>query len=486
MLIATGPGWKPLPPGARELLADAMTYYERRCDYTAQAEGGAKFDLIERRMYRIDQASGAVEFPLGLKSRIVKALKTNGFVPTLSGGTLLSAARPEALAMNWDGLFADFTPYPDQEICLQRTIGADGGIISATTSYGKSVIIRMLCRLYHKARIHVVTKSRVLAQEIHSDLSQVIPNVGFVGDNKRVFGRVTMLMADSLHHGLGEADIVIADEAHQLIAPTYTYKLGLYRSAKMIGFTASPKGRADNRDVLLEAIFGPVLFTMSQQEAEALGRVVPVTVEWLRVVKGPDTAGIRNIAMRERAAIWQNGYRNRVIADRVSKFDADEQVLVMVKTIDHAVRLKALLPDFTLAYASKGMDEKRLANYIKQGLLPADEPLMDGKRIRHLREQFAANKLKHVIANYVWSTGVNFRHLGVLVRADAAASAINDIQIPGRICRRIPGVKESALLIDCSDEWDDRFYRKASGRRRNYQARGFTQIQSPHQKLSND
>lgn len=101
---------------------------------------------------------------------------------------------------------------------------------------------------------------------------------------------------------------------------------------------------------------------------------------------------------------------------------------------------------------------------------------MTRDRMRSLRQGFAEGQVRRVIANNVWSTGVNFRNLGILVRADAAASSILDGQIPGRICRRVPGIKESALLVDVWDEWDDTFLRRSRSRRVNYTKRGWASV----------
>lgn len=339
-----------------------------------------------------------------------------------------------------------------------------------------SVCLRMLCRMYSRAHIHVVTKSATLADEIYTDLSAVLPDAGIRGGGKNQPGRVTVFVADSLHHGMGQASLVLIDEIHEMAAPKYVAKLGMYRRARMFGFSASPKGRMDNCDVLAEALCGPVLHEMSYQEAEQAGRVVPITVEWLRMPHGPDTDGIRNLAIKDRHAIWQNEFRNWTIAVRARQLAPEEQTMIMVKTIDHAVHLRRLLPEYQLAYAANGMDAERLRDYIKRGLLPPDEPLMTPARLSELRRAFAEGTLKKVISNYVWSTGVNFRHLTVLIRADAAASTIRDVQIPGRACRRVAGSKESALLIDCWDEWDARLLRKSQSRRRNYVGKGWTQI----------
>jgi superfamily II DNA or RNA helicase len=346
-------------------------------------------------------------------------------------------------------------------------------MITAPTGAGKSVLIRMICRLFYKARIHVATKSAVLASEIRDDLSSVIPDVGMVGGGSRRFGRVTVFVADSLHHGLGQSDILLLDEVHEMITPKYMSAVGRYRTAKVFGFTASPTGRHDGRDVEMEAMCGPVLYNMTYQEAVSGGRVVPITVHWLKT-DGPVTTGMDPVE-RDRIAIWGNESRNRKIADSAAGSPADVQTMIMVRTIDHAVSLKKMLPDYQIVYAPGGMDQDRMTRYVEDGMLPPNEPIMTRQRMNDMKRDFAQGKLTKVIANYVWSTGVNFRHLSVLIRADGAKSDIRSVQIPGRISRRIPGVKESAVLVDCWDAFDPTLLDRSRARRASYRGRGWAE-----------
>jgi len=475
LVLASGPGRTPLSAGTYNWMADALTYYEKKFDPTAAP--GENFDFIDRRIYNPGPFPRTLVFPLGMRSRIAKELAGHGASVTLTGRSMVDEIQgTPAGEVDWDALLDSFTVHPDQQQLLFKVTAADGGIVSAPTGLGKSVLVKMICKLYPKARIHVATKSVQLADEIYGDLLTVVPTVGMVGGGKRKPARVTVYVADSLHHGMGQADLLLLDELHQLLAPRYVEMIGRYQTARIFAFSATPTGRSDGRDILGEAICGPVLQTMHYQDGVAMGRIVPITVEWIPMRVGPDTSGIRNIAIKDRFAISRNIDRNKAIAERVSKFSDDEQVMIIVKTIDHAVQLKSLLPDFTMAYAANGMDEDRLEKYIEAGELPPNEPLMTRERLSSLRKAFADGTLKKVISNYVWSTGVNFRNLSVLVRADAAASEILDGQIPGRISRRVPGQKESALLIDCWDEWDSRLMKKAQSRSRNYRKRAWNQV----------
>lgn len=475
-VLASGPTG-PIGPRSLQVLKQTLSYSERRFVQDTSSERGGGYEFIPRELFAVEPRSGRLAFLLGMRPRVTVALAEAG-VAVQYRGTPVRTDLPAQHELDWAGLFADFQIYPGQDDALCKILASDGGTIGATTGAGKSVIIRMLARLCGKATVHVVTKGSELAREIEADLRSVIPGVGFVGAGRRRWGRVTVVLADSLH--LAETDkvgLVLADEVHELGAPKYSALLGRYRHAAMYGFSATLGVRSDRRDAEVEAIFGPTLYELPYHEAQAMGRVVPITVEWIRVDTGADpTDGLRLQAAKERAGVWRHDARNRAIADRCRLFAADEQVLVMVKTIEHAAYLKQLLPDYELCYASGSMDEDRLNRLKREGVLPDSETPLNRARLGRMREDFSAGRLKKVISNYVWSRGVNFRALSVLVRADAASSEILAGQIPGRICRRIPGVKESALLVDVWDDWNRGYLNRTFERRRSYAKRQWTQV----------
>ena len=80
----------------------------------------------------------------------------------------------------------------------------------------------------------------------------------------------------------------------------------------MFGFSASPRGRTDGADLAIEAMFGPVIYKLPYQEAEAKGNVATITVHVYRVPGVP----IRydNDVAQYRYGIWRNALRNRMVA----------------------------------------------------------------------------------------------------------------------------------------------------------------------------
>jgi superfamily II DNA or RNA helicase len=217
---------------------------------------------------------------------------------------------------------------------------------------------------------------------------------------------------------------------------------------------------------------------ITYQEAVEHGCVVPIAVHWRNVLsKANPVAGLKTIAAKNRQGIWRHAYRNRLIAEDARQFPPDEQVLIAVDTIEHAVHLKRLLPEFTLCYSENGLSEWDKQNYVLQGFLRDDEPTMTRKRRYELKRRFEAGTLKKVIANSVWKRGVDFRQLAVLIRADAGSSAIAGTQIPGRTSRICAVTnKSSSVVIDYRDQFDDGFARKAKKREKTYARHGWQQL----------
>jgi superfamily II DNA or RNA helicase len=229
----------------------------------------------------------------------------------------------------------------------------------------------------------------------------------------------------------------------------------------------------------MEGVFGPCIFRMTQQEAEAEGLVSKVYVQWIDVNLSHNPIGnIKTLVAQKRNGIWRNQWRNQIIAATAQSFrEGDDQVLILVDTVDHALHLRKLLPEAELCYSEGALvDAKKRAMYINSDMLDPDEYMTPALR-NSLRHRFETRDLKLCIATGVWSVGVSFDSLNVLIRADGGASETANIQLPGRVCRVDPeSGKDCGILIDFNDRWDSKFRGRSSERRRDYNKRGWTQI----------
>jgi superfamily II DNA or RNA helicase len=387
--------------------------------------------------------------------------------------------RPNCYVPDWGNVRGRIEFRARQEECLNIVSRAPCGIIKAVTGFGKTTMIGAAALLFPEARIDVVTKSVDVAERIVRSLKRLLPKVGMIGDGYKQRERVTVITAGSLTHSDGDADFLFADEVHQLATINFSTALAArYRNSRNFGMSATPYARMDNAHAVLEPLFGPMVFDLPYQQAVELGLVVPVRVNWLpiRLTHNPAERYSHRVA-KKRHGIWTNYERNRMIAAAVNEYPDTHQILILVETIEHAVHLGLHLPDFSLMYSQMAPED--YFAYKRQKLLPEGYTTLTDYQKHDMRSQFEAGTLRRVIATDVWSTGVDFEQLNVLVRADDRDSDIVDVQGPGRVCRIYTAPdgtkKEFGEVLDCMDTFDPTFYRKSMGRRNSYKLLGWEQ-----------
>lgn len=374
--------------------------------------------------------------------------------------------------------------YRQREV-LEMIAAHENGRISCPTGYGKSIFPRLIAILYPKAKIDIVTdRCPVLLQRLFPDLSMNLPSVGIVGCCKKIKGkRVMLYSADSLHHGRADADIVIVDEGHEAGADKFSTSLGRYDHARMFAFSASWNLRLDNKDMRCEAMFGPIRITLTFSECVEAGVIVPVEIVWTDVKMDFNPCADEIDTDKKRLGIWSNDYRNSLIARDARLYDDETQVLITVETLEHALYLKQKLPEFELVYSDRVLEPKDLRKFERAGLIDHTFRSMTTQRREWLTKNFSSGKIKKAIATTVWNVGVDFKHLEVLIRADAGGSPVNDTQIPGRPVRTNEKLqkrsseitKMAAIVHDYRDQFDPGLAQKAKGREKSYAANEWRQ-----------
>jgi len=410
----------------------------------------------------------------GYLELIEAELGKQGFVVSVKDVT----PRRPVFVPHWEALKNVEFRWKQREV-LESMLLHDYGRYDCPVGWGKSLLIRCFCQLLPKARIDVTTHSVDVIRQIYEDLAGVLPDVGIFGGGKRDTGhRVMCYSGKSLHHSDAQADVLIVDECHEMATDDYLGRIARYRYARRYGFSATHDMRVDQADFELLGVFGPVRLSVPYHEAVRHDCVVPIHV-WWRKVEMPinPCAGITDDTARARRGLWRNETRNRIIAQAAREFDEDEQVLIVVSTVEHAMHLKKLLPEFTLCYGEGSLSPDERRRYIREGCIAEDEPVMTAQRRYELKQAFSDGRLKKVIATGVWNRGVDFRALQVLIRADGQCTGIADMQIPGRVSRKSDETgKQFSVVVDFVDKFDQFFHRKAMARRRHYVQAGWKQI----------
>lgn len=468
---------KPLTREAQTLVEDALVYTFRKTNFGNDRRMYGPVTTEQRPIFMID-TQGRHVFGAGCVPRIKKLLVDAGYEVQVIAHEPKGLLRPDRYRLDWDLLMEHFCDRfrPKQQECVVAIATNDCGRISAPPGFGKGEVIKMAALLMSHAKIDVAVPGKDLVKSLVERLSSVLPDIGQVGAGKKYKGRrITVYSADSLHLSDGNADVLLVDEIHRMAAPSYASALAKYKYSRNYGFSANVDGRFDGADMVLEALFGPVIFEVAYQEAAKLGLVAPIRVEWLSVQMDNNPCAGKSDIAKERWGIWRNSVRNKVIAAKALSYDEDDQVLIMVRTLEHALYLRKHLPTFELCYSEQSLQPDERAHYISNGLVKDDEASMTPKLREQMRRDFTSQKLKRVIATGVWSTGVDFVNLPVLIRADAQASEIADTQIPGRVCRTSSS-KDVGVVVDLGDQFDEGFRRKALTRKKHYEAHGWKQV----------
>ena len=429
-----------------------LTYVHRKL-------GGYKRTFTRVKLYSIE--NGKTYVPFGLKQRCFRYLQTMGYDIHYR-----VESEPQLGRIDY-GAITGHTLREDQLMAIAHMIHSEGGIIEAPTGWGKSYVLAYFVSLYPDATIAVVAPSLDILHTLQREFEKRGLKVGMVHKCSRQIQRITLCSAASLHKlNPYKLNMCIFDEVHRAGGPHTSSLLAHIPNAKMLGLSASPIGRSDGTDMRVEALFGPVIYRVSYQEAVVGGSVSPIVVAMIRVPYHPAMGSLEGLSTvnLNRYGIWTNPIRNEIIAATVRKIPKNLQVLIYTDVLEHVLALKKLLPECAIYYATDASDERR--KYMDLELEQLGCKLDDNERMRIMRE-FEQGKLKRVITTRAWSTGVNFRQLDVLVRCDGLASRIANIQVGGRVSRTNE-TKPYGLIIDFYDEYFTSLTRRSTIRMSDY------------------
>ncbi len=463
-----------------ELLRPLLTFETKMRHHGWQAAQRKRSGLsVEERkqhaMFELDQYQRFVAM-FGYWKLVRDALRAAGYQVICKDTRPID---PKKLKPYWENL-DDIQFRDNQKEMLDILLKHPCGRIDCAPGFGKTFSIGCFARLLPRARIDIVSKrASVIRDRIYPELVGMVGDVGIVGAGKRLTGkRVMCYTVDSAHHATGDADFLFGDECHELASDDAASQLVKWQNSRNFGLSASNDMRWDGKDFRLHGLFGPIIFAVNYQAAQQANMVVPLKVLWSSV--SMDYNPCRNLSDvdKKRQGFWTNDFRNQQIAADAKKYDDDTQVLIVVETLEHAMNLKRLLPDFTLVYRENGLTPIRLREFVAAGLCKSSEPMMDIDRRMQLTQAFEKGKLKKVIATTVWNVGVSFNNLSVLIRADGGSSSIADVQIPGRVSRISDG-KPFGVIHDYLDQFDSGYKQRATKRSRNYKSNGWEQVFPP-------
>jgi superfamily II DNA or RNA helicase len=229
-----------------------------------------------------------------------------------------------------------------------------------------------------------------------------------------------------------------------------------FKKAARYGLSATLSGGFKGVNKYLEAVFGPVVFSLTDQQLEAMDRATPLHVYVMNVTDGPAFSKSTQSLTMEKNGVWYNRQRNKLIQSCVDVCPIDQQLIIYVRTYAH-------IEELTSRYLG---EEFRVFH----GKLPE-------KQKKELLEGFNTGTIKRIISTDCLSEGVDPKNLYVIINANWMQSDTSVLQKAGRN-RRLTDGKEFGVVIDFNDCWDDRMTMKSKNRLKHYESKGYKMIYS--------
>lgn len=332
----------------QEWMREPLTGYAKRSVVVETDDGKKKRDLkkVSEPCYVKSTSDNSALFLAGLLDEFTEAAKKKGYeVEVLDGRN----PNPNSIVPNMD--LADVSFRHKQKDVLDLIVNNDKGIIECSVGYGKSFLLSQLCRMYSTAKIVICTASKVVVEQTYKSLvaSLGAQQVGLLRggtpsseDDKRV---VVATCRSLCRANVENCDFLFFDEVHNVgFNDVFKQLVERCGPCRMYGFTASLT-RGDGAIKAIKALFGKVLIKVSYQEAAEHSMVTPIKafMPQFETKRFNRITGIQYVD--ERINYWQNHDRNAFFARASLDVPENEQLVITVKTLEHAIFLKHHQPE---------------------------------------------------------------------------------------------------------------------------------------------
>ena len=349
-------------------------------------------------------------------------------------------------------------PEPDMDAALdglrdyqvpvvKDLIAARGGVASLPMAFGKTHVIAAVIKAFpHEEMVVrdtplvvVVEPSVELVTQTYDKLGAIIPG-RTVG---KLTGRSTVETDDILvttYESLKNVDldsigILIADEVHCSASKVRADLISRVRNAARWGMSATPTGRFDGADLLVEGMFGPIAARRTYDDMVKDGILAPIEVIWL---PAPKPAFISEGSYPDLVAsvTRKNAAFVEMVAKLLERIPDDMKTICFTEHVKLMAEIAKIAPDIPYVHGES-------SNVLK--LTKADRD--------QRRKQLESGEIKKILSSYVWKEGVDIPDLSVVISTSCGGSEIAASQIPGRLARLTEG-KAKGWLIDFGHRWD--------------------------------
>lgn len=347
-----------------------------------------------------------------------------------------------------------------QKPIVEKALMGGGGVISAPTGLGKTVMAAAIIKAFDPEELIVrgtptcvfTCPERDINYKNYLEFVKLFPDrqVGVCqsGVAKVMTDDIMVVTLDSLNNiDMESVGVLICDEVHEGVSDTRVRNLVKARNAIKYGVSATPSGRCDNMDMVIEAVFGPVVSETLYSDGVEAGVLVPIKVIWVDTPEPP--ASYYSLQKRESKilhGIVRHDKRNRLIAEIIRSIPEGTQTLGITPTIEHMSGVRKHFPDVPVCHA-----ETNCKSLTSRGI--HNIPAISTATRKDIYKGMVDGTYDKMLSTYVYKQGVNFPGLKVMINMGGGGSEIASKQIPGR-ASRVSSDKDIAYLIDFRHEWD--------------------------------
>lgn len=443
-------------PEENTWLHNYLVFSDPAARFSAAFQSG-KWDGLHRMYSLVTNKFPAGLLPLVLKGA-TKALKTVNVVDNRQFTQAESKYQTTWL-----------DPLREQPQAYQACLAAKRGIVWAPTGSGKSELMVALSYTVRCNWLIAVPAKDLLEQTRDRYFKRTGETAGRIGDGHWEPARVTVATFQTLYRRLqGKGKLkdecvkflvaqggLCLDECHVLPSDTFSkIPLRMPNAAYRLGFSGTPLARGDQRNILLVAHTGPIIYKVDAQKLIAAGVLSEPTIRFV-----PHD---QNVAGFDWRSVYDNGVvnsptRNQLVVDITLR--SAKPALVIVKEVaqgrllETALRAAGLRVEFVWGASAT------------QGRKNAIERLVRGDT-------------DAILASPIFDQGVDIPELVTVVIAGGGASTIRALQRLGRGMRVLPdGSKTACTLWDIADTGNKWLKKHAQARRQVYVSAGFRVVE---------
>ena len=313
-------------------------------------------------------------------------------------------------------------------------------IIHSTMGTGKTV---MMASILYSLGLHslIIAPNNTVLAQLKNDLVTLIPDlkIGNTPDDNVVIALARNLINWSPEQ-LRKYELLLVDECHSAAAKQAHDVILANNAPYRFGFTGTPTGRSDNRDLVVQGLIGKVIKLIDREELVEKGYLAETKVEIYRASWDGDYTTLEDLL------IVNNPKRNLLIKKIVDNHDAD-RILILVRRIDHGNILQKMIRKSIFIYGkSKEAEREQMRDAIKEG------------------------KYRVLIASNIFSTGMDIPQLELGVNARGGKAEILTAQGAGRVVR--PWESTCKTWVDIYDDYCFVMEEHSKERLRIYQEEG--------------